>query len=206
MNFAALAALRRVRETDTWFRCIDPAHIATALSSWHTTARLARFNPGYLLKPSAQFESLSFADDPDVALREIEAIFQSLAGGAPSRVSNPMSSWTLTLKIQVNLAEVFDLTDLTVVQTQLGTHAQELTGDWLGYDMRTHTTRVTGPNGVAPTQELGFELFQSGIEGFRSISAKVPTNKTLTIFPKNLAAGSSVTVTDSSGKVVHRLP
>jgi len=206
VNFAALAALPRARETDSWYRCIDPAYITTALSSAHTMARLARFNPGYLLNPSAQFASLSFADDPDVALREIEAIFQSLAGGAPSRVSNPMSSWTLILKAHVNLAEVFDLTDLTVVQAQLGTHAQELTGDWLGYDMRTHTTRVTGPNGVAPTQELGFELFRSGIEGFRSISAKVPTNKTLTIFPKNLRAGSSVTVTDSSGKVVHSLP
>ena len=143
---------------------------------------------------------------PDVALREIEAIFQSLAGGVPSRVSNPVSSSTLILKVQVNLAEVFDLTDLTVAQARLGTHAQELTGDWLGYDMRTHTTRVTGPNGVAPTQELGFELFRSGIEGFRSISAKVPTNKTLTIFPQNLHASSSVTVTDSSGNVVHRLP
>ena len=141
-----------------------------------------------------------------MALREIEAIFQSLAGGVPSQVSNPVSSSTLILKVQVNLAEVFDLTDLTVAQARLGTHAQELTGDWLGYDMRTHTTRVTGPNGVAPTQELGFELFRSGIEGFRSISAKVPTNKTLTIFPQNLHASSSVTVTDSSGNVVHRLP
>lgn len=208
MNFLALAALPRVRETGSWHRCIDPAHITTALSSAHTMARLARFNPGYLLIPSAQFASLSFADDPDVALREIEAVFQSLARGVPSRVSNPASSSTFILKAQVNLAEVFDLTDLTVVQARLGTHAQELTGDWLGYDMRTHTTRVTGPNGVAPTQELGFELFRSGIEGFLSISAKVPTNKTLTIFPKNLHlhAGSSVTITDSSGRVVHRLP
>ena len=98
-----------------------------------------------------------------MALREIEAVFQSLARGVPSRVSNPVSSSTLILKVQVNLAEVFDLTDLTVAQAQLGTHAQELTGDWLGYNMRTHTTRVTGPNGVAPTQELGFELFRSGI-------------------------------------------
>jgi hypothetical protein len=115
--------------------------------------RLARFNPGSLLNPSAQFASLSFADDPDVALREIEAIFQSLAGGSPSRITNPMAR-TLVLKVQVNLAEVFDLTDLTA-QAQLGTNAQELTGDWLGYDMRTHTTRVKGPNGVAPTQEFG---------------------------------------------------
>jgi hypothetical protein len=206
VNFLALASLPRAGETGSWHRCIDPAFIPTALCSAHTMVRLARFNPGPLLIPSAQFASLSFADDPDVALRETEAIFQSLARGVPSRVSNPVSSSTLILKVQVNLAEVFDLTDLTVAQAQLGTHAQELTGDWLGYDMRTHNTRVTGPNGVAPTQELGFELFRSGIEGFRSISAKVPTNKTLTIFPQNLRAGSSVTITDSSGKVVHKLP
>jgi hypothetical protein len=180
--------------------------MGTALSSAHMLLTSARFNPGSLLAPSAQFATLSFADDSDVAAREVEAVFQSLAIGIPSRVANPSRNWFLTLNVRVVLDEVFDLTDVSSAQVPLGTNAQELPGDWMGYVMRTHSHRVSGPSGVAPTQELGFELFRTGIEGFRSISAKQPSNKTLTIFPKNFRKNSSVTRTDSSGKVVAKIP
>jgi hypothetical protein len=170
--------------------------MGTALSSAHTRVLRARFNPGYLLLPDAQFETLSFADDPDVASREIEAIFQSLASGV--RVANPAKRWTLTMAIHVILHEVVDLTEVASTQAPLGTNPQELTGDWMGYELRAHSTMIPVPRGVAPTQELGFALFRTGIEGFRSISAKAPTNKTLTIFPQNLGPRSSITLTDSS--------
>jgi hypothetical protein len=78
----------------------------------------------------------------------------------------------------------------------------------MGYELRAHSTLIPAPKGVAPTQGIGVRTyFGQGIEGFRSISAKAPTNKTLTIFPQNLGPRSSITLTDdNSGKVVAKIP
>jgi hypothetical protein len=103
--------------------------MGTALSSAHTTVLRARFNPGYLLAPAAQFETLSFADDPDVASREIEAIFQSLASGV--RVANPAKRWTLTMAVDVILDEVVDLTEVASTQHHLEqTHKSSPATGW----------------------------------------------------------------------------
>jgi hypothetical protein len=105
----------------------------------------------------------------------------------------------------VTLSQVADLTD-PAAQTQLQTTAQELTGDWDGYQVRGPATPVSLPAGQAPTQELGHALFQANVEGFRSISAKVPCNRTLMVFPQRLRPGSSLVFRDQSGNVVHRIP
>jgi hypothetical protein len=65
-------------------------------------------------------------------------------------------------------------------------------------------TSVTAPIGLAETQTLGEALFQTGIEGFRSLSAKIPYARTLMVFPTNLRRGSSIVYIDS-GTVVHRI-
>jgi len=53
---------------------------------------------------------------------------------------------------------------------------------------------------------LGYALFQVKIEGFRSISAKIPCNRTLMVLPQRLRPGSSLVFRDQSGNVVHRIP
>jgi hypothetical protein len=87
------------------------------------------------------------------------------------------------------------IADLSAVdqQTLLETTAQEITGDWLAYQLRGPTTSVTAPTGVAPTQQLGAALHAvPNLEGFLAISATVPTSRTLILFPGKLQPGSSV--------------
>ena len=104
------------------------------------------------------------------------------------------------------LHDVIDLTDVTSAHIPLGTSAQELTGDWRGYGQRTPQTSVSEPTGIAPTQDLGKALFDTGTEGFRAISAKIPFSKTLTVFTDSLQSGSSLTFIDQFGTAVHRIP
>jgi hypothetical protein len=109
----------------------------------------------------------------------------------------------LILNFQITLGEVVDLTEVSA-QPLLQTTAQELTGDWDGYQSRNARTSVIAPTGIAPTQELGEALFLTGIEGFRSLSAKVPYVRTLMVFPTNLKLGSSI-VHSEVGAAVHRI-
>jgi hypothetical protein len=202
VNLAACAGLTRTPENAVWFRLIDPVYLPTALGSAHTKKTLARFNPGPLVAIPDQFASLSFADDVITAQFEVGAV---LGYNKPGYyVSHPRLSF-VGLNVTIVLREVFDLTDVNV-QTVLGTNAQELTGDWEAYQSRSTRTPVSHPTGMAPTQELGRALFATGPEGFRSISARVPWHKTLTVFIDHLQTGSSLTFADSSGVVVHRIP
>jgi hypothetical protein len=76
-------------------------------------------------------------------------------------------------------------------QALIGTTAQELTGDWRGNRFRNPNSSVTAPTGPAPTQELGAALDgMPDIEGFFAISAKVPTHRSLVVFPEKLRSGS----------------
>jgi hypothetical protein len=118
-------------------------------------------------------------------------------------VPNPQVP-ALVLNVQITLQHVFDLTQVGSAQASLQTTAQELTGDWDGYQSRSPMTSVTAPVGIAETQALGEALFQTGIEGFRSLSAKIPYARTLMVFPTNLRRGSSIVYTDG-GTVVHRI-
>ena len=108
------------------------------------------------------------------------------------------------LNVRVNLTQVCDLTDSTPGgnQDQLGTTAQELTGDWDGYHVRNvlAPTNVSGPTGIAPTQELGQALSHAGVEGILTVSAKIPTNRNLAVLPGNLLSGSSVEFSDPRRK------
>jgi hypothetical protein len=196
--------LPRIPEHGIWYRLIRPEHYATALSSAHNKKISSRWNAGPLLDPADQFAALYLADDPIVAQFEVGAILGSLTPG--NYVPHPTRSNFITLNVHVVLDGVIDLTDVNNCQIPLGTSAQELTGDWRGYENRGRHTPVSEPIGISPTQELGKALFDAKIEGFLTFSAEVPYHKTLIVFIDNLWIGSSLTFIDQSGTVVHRIP
>jgi hypothetical protein len=109
------------------------------------------------------------------------------------------------LNVRVILTAVVDLTDVNAAHVPLNTNALELTGDWRGYQTRSHLTSVSEPMGTAPPQDLGKAIFDTGAEGFRALSAKVSCNRTLFVFPDNLHRGSSVTYSDPHVGVVHKV-
>jgi len=104
----------------------------------------------------------------------------------------------------VQLSKVADLTDAVRTPEILATTAQELTGDWDGYQLRSARTSVSGPVGIAPTQALGAALYASGaFEGFLAISAKIPYQKVLGVFPNRMAKGNFVrySYSDAAGQM-----
>jgi hypothetical protein len=158
----------------------------------------SRFNQG-----NGAFSTLYFSEDPLVGMFEVEALL-----GSPYATWLPVPgrNWT-TFSVLLSLQSVVDLTH-SAVQATLATTAQELTGDWLGYSLRNSSTPVQHPSGIpAPTQELGAALYAiAGVEGFISISAKVPTRRNLVVFPDKLLPGSSVECRDDKGKLLYRIP
>jgi hypothetical protein len=182
------ASLALTIENAVWFRAVEPQFWQTAPQSAQTTGRPSRFNPGPSVRPP--FETLYLAEDPQVALFEAGALL-----GSPSRPGGalPQSrlAWAI-LNVGVRLHKV---ADLTVVSQQhlVETTAQELTGDWEGYQLRGPRTSVSEPVGIAPTQELVAALYQiPELEGFRTLSARVPYSMVLVVFPQKLQPGSSV--------------
>ena len=189
MNLSACASLSRGPETGVWYRAIQPQHWQTSLATAQTKVIPSRFNEGAAAHP--QFEVLYLSENHMVALFEVEAMFASLKRPG-SVIPNPRHSW-ITVNVTVQLRNVADLAQVSE-QNLLGTTAQELTGDWLGYQLRNNpTASVSQPVGTAPTQALGAALFAvAGLEGFRTISAKLPYYRNLVVFPQKLQRGSRV--------------
>jgi RES domain-containing protein len=188
MNLAACGALPRRPETQVWFRAIQPQFWTTSLATAQTKVIPSRFNAGATASP--QFEILYLAENPMVALFEVQALF-----GTPTQpgsvIPHPRQAW-ITVNVTVQLQAMVDLTEVATY-TLLETSAQELTGDWRGYQQRGPLTSVSQPVGLAPTQDLGAALFgESGLEGFRTFSARLPYHSTLIVFPEKLQPGSTV--------------
>lgn len=168
-----------------------------ALSFAHTGAVTSRFNEGV-----GSYSTLYLAEDHLVALFEVQAVL-----GSPYAiwVPAPRQNWAI-LNVGVVLQSVVDLTRVPN-QVRLATTAQELTGDWRGNQLRGASTSVSQPAGVpAPTQELGAALHSApGLEGFMTVSAKVPTHRILVVFPGKLLPTSRVEYRDNTGKLLHKL-
>jgi hypothetical protein len=200
MNLKACAILPTLPEVGTWYRVVDPQYLTLALQTSHTISYPSRFSEGQLGKPP--FEILYLAENHMVALFEVEALFGSSLN--PGRtVANPARPWVI-LNVQVSLKSVVNLTDVAAAHVPLQTTAQELTGDWRGYISRNPGTKVQQPTGAAPTQDLGAALYGAGkYEGFRTLSAKLPYNEILAVFPKRLQGGSFIRYyyTDATGHV-----
>lgn len=152
------------------------------------------------------FEILYLAESPLVALYEVQAMLGSPLHGVTQ--PNPYLAWAV-LNVDVVLYELADLTDVAN-QTLIETSAQELTGDWRSYAIRGRTTTVSGPIGASPTQELGKALYnvpsEKAFEGFRTLSAKVPTCMILGVFPKRLGSRSRILIRDHLGNVIQTIP
>ena len=189
MNLGACPTLPHAALTGIWFRAIQPQHWQTSLQTAQTTTIPGRFNAGNQAAPG--FEILYLAENPMVALFEVQYLFGSPT--SPGTVlANPRQAWII-INVNVQVQRVVDLTDVATVQNPLGTNAQELTGDWRGYGQRSPQTSVAVPTGPAPTQDLGHALHAvPDLEGFQTLSAKLPYHRTLVIFPQKLMTGSVV--------------
>jgi hypothetical protein len=164
----------------------------------------SRFNIGSAASP--QFEILYLAENHMVALFEVQALLGSpLSSGGI--VPHPRRAWTI-LNVAVNLQNVVDLTDPAAQGAlNLNMSAQELTGDWRGYQLRSSLSSVKGPVGKAPTQELGEALYAvPGVEGFRSLSAKLSDQMALVVFPQKLQPGSFIQFSDPATGKTHSIP
>ena len=104
----------------------------------------------------------------------------------------PRGAWTV-LDVNLQLDAVVDLSDVAS-QALLAASVQELTGDWRGYRQRSAATNVSNPTGTSPTQALGEAIHHDprGLEGLLTVSAKVPYNQNLVVFPGNLRSRSFV--------------
>jgi hypothetical protein len=199
MNLVSCRLLRRSLEKGTWYRAIQPPYWPKALFTRHTLTTPSRFNEG--VKATPQFELLYLTENAQVALFEVEALY-----GSPTNVTATARPYA-TLNIDVQLHEVVDLTDVSE-QSQIETNAQELTGDWRGYDLRSNSgASIRHPVGCAPTQELGAALFaEPRLEGFITISAKVPSHRNLVVFPQKLLPRSYVKFYDTSTGRTYKIP
>lgn len=175
-------------ESGTWYRALPTYFLPTALSTRYTSTVPSRFSNTSPAAPG--FEILYLAENHFVALLEVQALLGSpiTPGGL---VPSPHSTWT-TLNVNVSLQHIADLTDLAS-QDYLDVTAQELTGDWRGYRLRSPGTTVKGPTGSAPTQELGSALFGvPKLEAFKTLSSKAPYHQILAIFPQKLQRRSRI--------------
>ena len=199
MRLAACARLSLGPENRVWFRAFDPRHMSTPLATAYTAQVPSRFSPGPAC--ASPFEILYLSENHLVCLREVEAL---LGSSTITPIPNPTSSW-LIINVQVSLQQVADLT-LVAEQRRLGTTAQELTGDWEGYQSRTPHSSVPQPIGTAPTQDLGEALFSiPRLEAFRTVSARVPGQMNLAVFPQKLLKGSRIAYRDSASGRVHEI-
>jgi len=201
MNTAACSALPTQAESGTWYRAIQPHFLPVALGTSHTKSIPSRFNVGATASPL--FEILYLAENHMVALFEVQALLGSplAAGGI---VPHPRRAWAI-INVNVNLRSIVDLTNVAS-QSMLATSAQELTGDWRGYGLRSSYSSVPAPTGTAPTQELGAALYAvPDVEGFRTLSAKLPDQMILIIFPQKLQPGSTAQYWDPTAGKVHSI-
>jgi hypothetical protein len=190
MNVAGMPLLSTQPETGRWHRTADTSYLLSAIATKHTLVTSSRFYDPFTAAP--QFPTLYLSDDRLVALFEAQALFGSptTPGGT---LSAPLGAW-VTLAVSVQLNDVVDLTDLGS-QMHLDLNVQELTGDWRGFRQRSPRTKVPVPTNVAaPTQQLGHAIHDDRrqLEGFLTLSAKVPHNRNLVVFPDHLQARSFV--------------
>jgi hypothetical protein len=188
----------------TWYRAIQLKFTATALQYNHTGAQTSRFAAGTSAKPIHQ--TLYFAENQQVALLEVGAIFSPPGSGTV--VANPAAAWAV-LNVTVSLNTIVDLTN-NQAQQDLETTAQELTGDWIGYQLRgLPGASATTPVGIAPTQALGRALYRiPRLQGFLTLSAKAPERVNLVIYPSKIKthAKSFIQFTDPATGKIHKIP
>jgi hypothetical protein len=188
-----------VPESGTWYRAAALPFLPAALASAHSLTVRSRYSAGPLWSSHRRFAILYFTDSHNTALFEIGAMLGN-AFRPGAAIPNPAIACAI-VNVTVRLTQVADLTG-SQAQSAIDTTAQELTGDWDSYQLRSALTPVKQPVGVAPTQELGEALFRSGIEGFVSLSARIPTQRVLIVFPDNRKTGFHLEYKDATGSPI----
>jgi hypothetical protein len=156
-----------------------------------------RFNPGDFHGDDQGFETVYLALDRETALFEKRAQFGNPYGDPVNLLISSRIKNTTVVPVDVILDAVLDLSDVGT-HSLLETNAQEITGDWNGYEWRGRGLpppmgMLAAPTGLAPTQQLARELFQNPlIKGIISISAKVPTTCCLVIFTHKMQSPDSL--------------
>lgn len=210
MRSAIGVSLPLIAETRTWYHAATRGHAGRILRitpGGYTLSASAlartRFNPGDYHGPAKGFETLYLALDPDTARFEKRTQFGDPFGD-PSRgpvLVAPKMSRVAVVPVDVNLDAVLDLSNVGV-HALLDTNAQEITGDWDGYEQRGRGLPsplgvLTAPTGLAPTQQLAWELFQDPrVKGIIGVSAKVPTTRCLVVFTHKMQSPDSLTWDD----------
>jgi len=198
VNLGACRRLATAPETAAWYRAVTLAHLQTPIDTAHTKDAPSRFSAGP--KASRPFEVLYLSETPQVALFEINAL-----AGDPFVVGGTLSApgSFAVVHVKVVLQRVADLT-LVFQQDLVETNAQELTGDWRGYQQRTAAKApIQEPVGMAPTQKFGEALFAvPGIEGLRTLSAKLAYHRNLIIFPEKMFKGSRLEFRDGAARLL----
>jgi hypothetical protein len=201
VNLAACRKLAVTPENGTWYRAVQVVHLKTPINTAHTTRYPTRFSAGP--DASRPFEILYLADNPLVAQFETVAL-----AGDPLTVGGLLIAPISFAIVHVNvvLQRVADLTQVDQ-QDLIETTAQELTGDWRGYKLRSGSrSSVKEPIGTAPTQDLGETLFEvPGIEGFRTLSAKLAYHRSLVIFPQKMFKGSHLEFRDDPASLLQNI-
>jgi len=188
MNLGACRKLRLAPVVGVWFRTVELRFLEVSLNTSHTKETPSRFSGGP--EASRPFEVLYLCENTLVSHFEVGALLGSHWDPA-SILSRPGTAWA-DINVSVRLQFVADLTEPSQQQL-LGVTVQEMTGDWQGYQLRSPRAPVPLPLGLAPTQQLGEALFRiPQLEGFFSVSAKVPDHRNLNVFPEKLQPGSQL--------------
>ena len=182
----------------TWYRAVAPRFLSNPISTSHSKTVASRFSAA---SPAhSGFEILYLAEKPQVALFEVGALYGSPLSGV---VVNPQALFRI-VAIQVHLSGMVDVSK-PAEAAKVYSNAQELTGDWRCYRERGRLpgASVKVPTGKAPTQKFGEQLYAlcPNVQGFVTLSARLPYFKILGIFTRRLKAGSSdyISYTDPSG-------
>lgn len=185
MKSAVGVALSEIAITGTWKHAATTGRPGWILRLTSNGDVRSRFNPGN----HPEMRTLYLAFDESTARFEKRAVFGDPLGPPSAFIPGPTFPTTAVIDVAVDLRSVVDLTDVAA-HGFLETSAQELTGDWMGYEERGRTgpsVVLSAPTGVAPTQLLGLELFdRPEIEGITYISAKVPVTCCLVVFTHKL--------------------
>lgn len=132
MKISAAILLPIKPATGLWYRVTSPRFLQTLTSTVHTKVSPSRFFNPWTANP--QFATLYLAELPNVAQFEAQVVFGDPKGpGTPLLYGRPRGGWTV-MDVSVSLSVIVDLSD-PVSQAYLDTSVQEMTGDWVGYEV-----------------------------------------------------------------------
>lgn len=198
MNLSGIKNLTPIAVSGIWWRTIQTQHIKSPLQTKHTKTTPGRFHYGTKQNPG--WEVIYLTENHFVSLFEVEVMLGSVAPGH-TYLPNPSAVGWSFFPVTVNAIAVADLTSPIEI-AKIDTSFQELTGDWNGYESRPLHPSHKGSRPIAPTQQLGRELHNSGLfEGLLTWSSRIPDRINLVLFPKQKQSANIVEYDDPiSGK------